>query len=1318
MKLFYSCGSRCLMRMVLLLVAVLLPGTMMLAQTATTTALAVSPSSTPGSPLAPKTMVTLTATVTVTADATPVDPGLVTFCDATAPRCSGLAVVGTAQLTSTGTAVVRLIPGSGSHSYHAVFAGTTTFATSTSAPQAVTVSPPPSSPTTAGIAASGSAGNYTLTGTVVGINSGAPAPTGSVSFIDTSNGNSVLGTATLGAATLGRYPNAPGSPVAVGTTPRAVAVGDFNGDGIPDLAVTNYGSKTVSILLGDGSGGFAPAPGSPIAVGFQPFGVAAGDFNGDGITDLAVANYGSNSVSILLGNGSGGFATSTGTRIAVGTHPRAVAVGDFNGDGIADLAVVNYGSNTVSTLLGDGSGGFTLGSTTTVGTSPAAVAVGDFNGDGIADLAVVNSASSSVSILLGTGSGGFAPAPGSPITVGKNPMAVAVGDFNGNGNADLAVVNTGSNTMSILLGNGSGGFASAPRSPITVGTLPQGVAVGDFNGDGIADLAVASSASNNHKVIILLGNGSGGFSGAPGSPIVVHLQPFAVALGDFNGDGTTDLAVPNAGSNNVSILLNQLTHTATAVLTAVSIPGTGTMHAVDATYAGDSNFAGSTSPTILLTSTPVAGGPVATTTSLMLSTANTVAFGTPVTLTANVTPDTSGGATATGTISFNDGATLLGTVPISSTGAASITVSTFAVGSHTLTAVYGGDTNFLTSTSSQVFLIVGTSQAITTYHYDNLRTGWNSNETVLTPSNVNSTSFGLLQTVTLDEQVDAQPLIVPSENITAGSSQGVHDVAYVATANNTIYAIDASTGGVLLNPNFGPAVPKPLNCGNNSTVVGITGTPVIDLASNSMYVIVYTMGNPNTNFLPAVPTYTIHELDLGNLTDRVAPVVVAGSDTLTNGSIYNFNAKVQRQRPGLLEANGNIYAGFGSFCDFDVQFSRGWVLGWQKGTLAPLSANKLNDTQSAPQSSFYLSSIWMSGYGLASDASGNIYFVTGNSDRGVNVYDGVTDIQESVVKLAPNLAPSGIFTPADEFFLDQHDKDFGSGGVLLLPPQAGSIPNLAVAAGKEGNMFLLNQDALGGFNSTNSGVVGEVAIGGCFCGQSYFSDGVPHVVSSGGRNVTLWNLETSPSVKLTKVGAEGITGLQHNGFFTSVSSSGSSNAIIWAVSSPQSTTDTSILLYAISTQPSSGILPVLFSTVAGSWTHLSANANIVPVVANGHAYVASDRQLSIFGLLGAGLARKTITSAPVAENVPTKKNPHEIYGTITSIINASQVTIKTRKGRLLKVDASVAIQNEQCIGLEVGEHVDVQGALDANGVLQGNIIQRAKDLDQLWPKDN
>ena len=154
-------------------------------------------------------------------------------------------------------------------------------------------------------------------------------------------------------------------------------------------------------------------------------------------------------------------------------------------------------------------------------------------------------------------------------------------------------------------------------------------------------------------------------------------------------------------------------------------------------------------------------------------------------------------------------------------------------------------------------LLAAGQTSITTYHYDNYRTGWNQNESVLTPANVGKKTFGLLQTVTLDDQVDAQPLVMPGVLITAGNYQGTHDVVYVATENNTVYAIDVHTGTVLLNPNFGPPVVYPLGCGNNGPNVGITSTPVIDPGSNTLYGMIYNQNQSG-------PAYTLHALDLGN----------------------------------------------------------------------------------------------------------------------------------------------------------------------------------------------------------------------------------------------------------------------------------------------------------------------------------------------------------------------------------------------------------------------------------------------------------------------
>jgi hypothetical protein len=508
-------------------------------------------------------------------------------------------------------------------------------------------------------------------------------------------------------------------------------------------------------------------------------------------------------------------------------------------------------------------------------------------------------------------------------------------------------------------------------------------------------------------------------------------------------------------------------------------------------------------------------------------------------------------------------------------------------------------------------LLAAGQTSITTYHYDNYRTGWNQNESVLTPANVGKKTFGLLQTVTLDDQVDAQPLVMPGVLITAGNYQGTHDVVYVVTENNTVYAIDVHTGTVLLSPNFGPPVVYPLGCGNNGPNVGITSTPVIDPGSNTLYVMIYNQNQSG-------PAYTLHALDLGNLTDKVTPQVVTASHTLINGTTFNFNATYQRQRPALLLANGSIYAAFGSFCDLAANVSRGWLLGWTAGSLTPFPSNQLLDQQATDQDTFFLSSIWMSGYGPVTDDAGNILFVTGNSDP--DTYDGITNIQESVVKISSTLTTVlGLFTPSNQVSLDDGDVDFGSGGVLVLPDQPGSTPHLAVAAGKYGTMFLMNEDNLGGYSTKKNNVLGSYSVGGCWCGESYYVDpvdGLGRVVSSGGTQVKVWRVETSPKVALKNVSTSPSNGGEQDpGFFTTISSNGTANPIIWALSRPPYK---NIFLYAFN--PDSGTkgtaIKQLFEASAGSWPNLGGNANLIPVVANGQVFVATYKQLQIFGLTG------------------------------------------------------------------------------------------------------
>jgi hypothetical protein len=400
--------------------------------------------------------------------------------------------------------------------------------------------------------------------------------------------------------------------------------------------------------------------------------------------------------------------------------------------------------------------------------------------------------------------------------------------------------------------------------------------------------------------------------------------------------------------------------------------------------------------------------------------------------------------------------------------------------------------------------------------------------------------------------------------------------------------------------------------------VGIDGTPVIDAKSTTMYVVTYTLESSQ-------PVYRLHALDAGSLAEKVPNVIVSASHLLSDGTtVVNFKAKYQRQRPGLLEANGNIYAGFGSFCDKGGSQSRGWILGWNAATLTPLPANQMNDTQTSEPHGMFLSSVWMSGYGMAADDSGNLYFVTGNSDYSGTTYDGVTNIQESVVKESSDLTKVlSLFTPSDVAALDQGDTDYGSGGVLLVPKQPSASASMGAAAGKKGQLYLLDLTNLGGKSATGIGGT-PVSVGGCWCGQSYFSDGTVHVVSSGGSSVILWKVQTSPSLSLVQQATSGsIGGSQDPGFFTSISSNGtksSSDPIIWAISRPDSAgtalSPAPIGLWAFKGQPTGSTLQQLFHGAAGGWftPGNNANANIAPVVANGSVFVASYKQLRIFGL--------------------------------------------------------------------------------------------------------
>jgi FG-GAP-like repeat len=359
------------------------------------------------------------------------------------------------------------------------------------------------------------------------------------------------------------FSNANGSPITGIPSPISLAVGDFTAQGKPDLAAVSF-TNTFDILLAQGDGTFTLAPGSPILVQKPPYNtfpsqypdyVALGYFDPSGNLGLAVTDYGTFSVSTFQGDGHGRFTQSTAS-VFTGDSPGTVGVGDFLGNGNSDLAIANA-LGVLNVQQGYGDGAFnSLPAPEDDLNGVASVVVGDFNNDGKLDLAITaNINQSLVLVYLGNGDGTFTLAPNSPFTAGGGPTALVAADFNGDGVLDLAVVNEEDNTVSILLGNGDGSFALAPGSPITVGSGPDAIAVGDLNSDGHLDLAIANTGENT--VTILLGNGDGTFTPAPSSPITVGSAPIAVAIGDFNSSGRLGLAVANLFDNTISILVQQ-----------------------------------------------------------------------------------------------------------------------------------------------------------------------------------------------------------------------------------------------------------------------------------------------------------------------------------------------------------------------------------------------------------------------------------------------------------------------------------------------------------------------------------------------------------------------------------------------------------------------------------------------------------------------------------------------------------------------------------------------------------------------------------------
>jgi len=572
--------------------------------------------------------------------------------------------------------------------------------------------------------------------------------------------------------------------------------------------------------------------------------------------------------------------------------------------------------------------------------------------------------------------------------------------------------------------------------------------------------------------------------------------------------------------------------------------------------------------------------------------------------TANITGVTwlvngvAGGSAATGTITT----TGLYTPPA-------------GTGTYTVTASASGG-----SESSSATVYVTNVAGVYTFHNDNMRTGQNLNETVLTTANVNSSTFGKLFTYPIDGLAIASPLYVANVNI---PGKGFHNVVYVATENDSVYAFDADGLSStplwqtsFINPAAGITPVPAADTGETGDIpveIGITGTPVIDPTTNTLYVVAATkeVVGSQTNYVQR-----LHALDITTGAEKFGgPVViqasVPGTGDGSSGGQIAFIPLRENQRTGLLLLNGVVYFGFSSHGD--VEPFHGWVMGYNATTLKQVMVycSTANSTDGG---------VWMDGDGIATDSTGDLYFITG--DGGFDANTGGSDYGDSYEKLSTTGTVLDYFTPLDQATLNSGNLDLGSGGVLLLPTQSGPYPDEMLSAGKDGSIYLVNRDNMGHYNAnTNPDIQSLIGIfpntmgyeGGNYSSPVYFNENVYFSPIAGpvqAFQLTNGLLSTAPTSQSSEIYSP-IAPDDGRGGTMSISANGSSNGILWTL---QDTGTGPGVLHAYA---ANNLADELYnSNQAGSRDTLDTWFKFsVPVVANGQVFVASDSQLSIYGLL-------------------------------------------------------------------------------------------------------
>jgi len=346
---------------------------------------------------------------------------------------------------------------------------------------------------------------------------------------------------------------ASGSPFVVGSRPADVAVADVNGDGAPDVITANTGDRTLGILLGDGHGGFHVAPGEPVHLAVPPHLIVVGDFNSDSRLDLAASSHDSNDVFVLLGDGRGGFGPAPGSPVAafagIRAHNHGLAVADVNGDGALDLTLGHQETGSIAVLLGDGKGRFAAGpgSPLRLGRGFYPHALADVDGDGRIDVVAPDLLGSAIVVALGDGRGGFSAAPGSPVAVKARPFYVLLADLNGDGRMDIVATHDDIDDVDVLLGEGGGRFRST--GGFHAGGRGWEISALDLNGDDRKDLLMLG----NGALRGFLGDGRGRFVSF-GSPYPTPRDSWTFGIGDVNKDGRGDVVFADLTTGRLTVL--------------------------------------------------------------------------------------------------------------------------------------------------------------------------------------------------------------------------------------------------------------------------------------------------------------------------------------------------------------------------------------------------------------------------------------------------------------------------------------------------------------------------------------------------------------------------------------------------------------------------------------------------------------------------------------------------------------------------------------------------------------------------------------------